>query len=802
MSASSPDFAKHLAPPTPLNRWDAGLLGVLAATAALLVWSWARQEGYQIADSVEYLERAQGIALGEKLVDSVAIRGFGFSGLLVPLFWISDLFGLREPVRIMQAAQLLQVLLTLALVAATARLCAKFVGREGGLAAGALVGFNPIVLRWGVEPVSGIAAALFITLAVSRAVGERRPTFSLPRRGAVSADPPPAPRMQDAWWTGALLGLAFLMAYQTTLVICGVLAVLVVRDLRRHARWIAAVLASLLGVVLVQCALDRWYYGAFGISVETYLIENFGSGIARLIHAGGVLPVVGKYFYAVSQWMYNGLFGVGANTHAYQQSVAEGQDAIKLLKPYDWYFTHITLCFVAPAAVLVGFGLLRGLLTAFRATAILWFVALAFAGAMSTKGSKDFRLWLPVLPLVAALGGIGFCALFTKTRALQVAGAVTLGATLVLAAFQYRATNTKKYGGYWRAISFVNEHAAATRPERKPAAQDAPPAKLRLSAAYHWSMFLRESHDVQLIKLPHQLDLWKSYDAETRAQDFALLATLDAFITHLPVLTQNPDLFEAINRDFAVAAAYYDRVVYDSLGPIYVLLRRTPERPGLCFFEREEGRTLEDLARESGHGPLLEFEHAQGDVDEKLALVEARYTPLAGDGHGWISYVWHGGPLAPPDWTILDRLTAPDHENSWQNNHQPGYGMVATSTWAAGTTLREGYLVVAEANPFFPDVVYHRLGGAYRRGNLLPLTLWIDVVHLDEAGKVASRMDALDPLTAERVADVAPTPDLASPCGATTLPDGMTRAKSLFVPLHPAARRADDGAPVPLTEPR
>ena len=775
---------------TGLKRWDLGLWSLLAATAALLAWSWARQEGYQLADSVEYLERAQGIAYGHALIDSVAIRSFGFSGLLVPLFWINDALGIENPVRIMQAAQLLQVCLTLALVVATARLCAHFAGRTAGLAAGALLGFNPITLRWGVEPVSGIAAALFLTLAISSAVKNRPVLLAWPWTRSTNAPSAVLVRapLCDAWITGAWLGLAFLMAYQTILVIAFVLLVLVLRDLRRDPRWILAVLAALLCVVLLQCALDRWYYGSFGISVQRYFIENFGSNVARLFAKCGELPLVGQQFHAISRWIYNGLFKPGENTISYQEQVVAGQKLISEKLPQTWYLTQIGRCLVPPAVILVVLGSLRCLFQAWRGTAILWFVVLASVLAMSVKGSKDFRLWLPLLPLLSTLGGIAFCTLFLRSGVLKLAGLVTLAVIAVLAALEYRTTNTRKYGGYWRAIAFVNERAASVRAERKPAdGQTDPPAKLRLSAAYHWSMFLRESRDVQLIKLPHHLDGWKSYDTAARAEDLATLATLDAFITHLPVLTQNPDLFEVLNRDFAVTAAYYDRVVYDSLGPIYVLQRCPPEQAGLRFFQREEGLTLEELTRRAGHPPLLEFEHAQAASKERLALVEARYTPLAGDGLGWISYVWHGGPLPAPDWTILDRLTAPDHENSWQNNHQPAYGMQKTSTWGAETTLREGYLVVAEANPWDVDVVYHRLGGSYRRGDLIPVTLWIDVVHLNEAQQVALRMDALDPITHERVVDSAPTPDRSTPSDdaggrddarTLLLPDGAPRRKA------------------------
>ncbi len=787
---------------------DPALWGLIAICAALLSWSWFRQSGYQIADSVEYLERAQGIAYGNALIDSEAIRSFGFSGLLVPLFWIYDGLGLQEPVRIMQAAQLLQVLLTLALVFATARLGARFVGRAGGLAAGALLGFNPIVLRWGVEPVSGIAAALFLTLAVSRALSTRSSALSSAAQDAAPAHHVPQ-TARDGWIVGTWLGLAFLMAYQATPVVGAVWLAILVRDGRRCIRFPLSVLGGLTLIMLLQCALDSWYYGAFGISVSTYLIENFGSNAARLLHACGKLPLVGPYFYDAAEWLYNLAFEPSATTHVYQDQVVAGDQAIHQGQPKAWYFSNLGRCLVLPSAILVGLGLVRCLGGAFRKTSVLWFVVLTNVLVMSMKGSKDFRLWLPFLPLISVLGGIGFSAIFLRGRLLRFAGLATIAATAVLAAAEYLHTNTRKFGGFWRAIELVNERAGARRAASSlkgtnaPDSPAEPPAKLRLSAAYHWSMFLRESRDVQLIKLPHHLDAWAQYDAAWRAEDFETIATLDAFITHLPVLTQNTDLFEVINRDFAVVGAFYDRVVYETLGPIYVLERRATHGGGLRFFEREEGLSRADLSARLTHGPLLEFERDQDEGLQNLALMDARYTPLAGDGHGWITYTWHGGPLAAPDWRFFDRLTAPDFENSWQNNHRPAYGMAPTSAWVANTTLRESYLVVAEKDPFQPDTVYHPMGGSYRRGDLLPVTLWMDVVRFDDQrGERSDRLPAIDPITRQLVTEVAPTQNRFTPSGATTIKDGMTRAASLFLPVHPAARLPDDGQPVALAERR
>ena len=65
------------------------LLLVLLGTAALQFFAWSRLEGYQLADSVEYMDRAWAVARGEAL-DPSTIRSFAFSALLLPIFAVAE----------------------------------------------------------------------------------------------------------------------------------------------------------------------------------------------------------------------------------------------------------------------------------------------------------------------------------------------------------------------------------------------------------------------------------------------------------------------------------------------------------------------------------------------------------------------------------------------------------------------------------------------------------------------------------------------------------------------------------------
>ena len=59
---------------------------VLLLVLSLQLFSWSSLEGYQLADSVEYMERARNLAIGQEVRVEGAVRSFGFSLLLTPVF--------------------------------------------------------------------------------------------------------------------------------------------------------------------------------------------------------------------------------------------------------------------------------------------------------------------------------------------------------------------------------------------------------------------------------------------------------------------------------------------------------------------------------------------------------------------------------------------------------------------------------------------------------------------------------------------------------------------------------------------
>jgi 4-amino-4-deoxy-L-arabinose transferase-like glycosyltransferase len=782
----APAAGRH-ALPLARDRW---LLAVLAATAVCLAVSWLRERGYQIADSVEYMERARAIARGEALIDNQAIRSFGFSGLLLPFFLLAELFGIQNGVVVLVACQLLQIALSVALVWASAEIGFRLAGRAAGLAAALVVGFSPILLRWGIEPVSGVAAALFVALGVRELLGDERT-----RKTGLRA--------------GLWLGAGILMAYQT-IPLVGVIALFIVaRDLRRARAHAAGVMLGIGACVLLQCLLDLLYYGSFGVSVSTYLYQNFGVQFARLVVE--VAQLTGsKKIYDLSSWIYNYAVDLQKKDIAihYQEEVKQSLSVVRASTSKLWYLVNISKGVPYAAAALFAIGALRA---AFTRSWKPWFVLIVFAinlAAYSIKASKDFRLWLPLLPLIGPLAGLGFAALAGLVR--ESAGRAALSPLRILAALGLLlaacyagvradlATNTRRYGAFWDAIALVNRET--TDEARRVAAAGQVPGRPLISCAWHWSVFLRQGSDVELIKLPHHLDYWDRYSEAERAEDLAAIASLEYFITHLPVLTEHPDLFAAVNRDFAVHAVFYDRLPYEGLGPIYVLEKRTGAPGEATFFDRVDGAELEPwaLAHDIDPDRALRFAASEGGR-VALELVDATYRRIDGDGHGWITYTWYGGPFPGQDWTFVDRLTSAEDSNAWQNNHAPAYGLQRTASWGEGTILREGYLVVAEVDPFRALGPTLRFGGEHRRGDLIPATLWMDVAQLDAEGRVLARLESCD-------AAGRPLRDTALPGrpplwrGACISADGMTRATSFLMPVHERARFPDNGVAVPLQE--
>ena len=766
---------------------DPWVRGVLALTLLLQAASWWLLEGYLLADSVEYMERAYFFVRSEPMIDSRQIRSFGFSGLLVPFFWVADLLGMQDFKPVVALVRLFQMGIGLTLVLACVRLGARIGGRVTGIAGGLLVGINPVFLQFSVSPLADVAAAVCVALGLERLLA---PTD---RRGGLGA--------------GLWFGAALLMAYKT-IPIAGVVVLLVaLRDRRRGLASLGGFGLGYAGALLLQISLDRLVYGGWGASLSAYFGENAVSVVVRLLLRVGLR----EWGEALAQ-AYWGVSPAAMAGHALRQ-----------LQPPDWFWTHRGELLVWPLLPVAALGLVRCLRQASWATSLIGITLAVNVYFLSQKGAKEFRLWLPLLPLMGPLLGWGLAWLagpVARRSWRSALVAVLLIAATVLGAQTLRARNTRKFGGFWRAMEYVCERAA----QQHRSAPGRPP--VRVASSYNWAVFMRESADVELQKLPHQLDGWNRLEEDQQYEVFDRLREQDWLIVHIPTLT-NPGhktLTDRVNGWFQVEAVFWDPQVYEDIGPILVMRRRTvDDLPQHTLFDVLEDADPDEIRGAMGFGEpvrLIRSEFRKEPcfpVREELWFLGFTYEVLPGDGHGWITFYYYAVTGFEADYEFVHRLSSYDRRR-WEQRHLPAWGVHRTVTWKPGWIVRESLPVVAVQDPDDWREPFRPIGWAYRRGDHIPVDLWLDVasfylacVHCDEellpghecagvargpeegaiqvSGRLKrARFDEDRPLRRGLQPDVLEAGD-----DWRWSEEGLVRVGGFFLPVHPWARVPDDG---------
>jgi hypothetical protein len=729
---------------------DFAVLALLALVLGLQLLEWSQLEGYQLADSVEYMERAQALVRGQEVIDSTAIRSFGFVSVLAPIFWLADLLGVEDFKPVVGIVRLLQMGLGLALVHATARLAARLAGRRAGLVAGLAVGVNPYFLLYSVSPVSGIAAGLCVALALDSLLREEGP-----RRALVG---------------GLWLGAALLMAYKTMLIALAILGLMVLVGRRREwRRWGAAWAGYLIGIV-GAIGLDRLCYGEWGKSLDLYARMNFGPLGTRFAARFG--------FMDLARWFWE--YADGERNQYYAAPDSTPKELLHEPNPL-YHLTHLHEMVVWPLLVLLVLGVLWTLARGTRAQRILLAVFAGCAALVSLKSSNDFRLLLPLLACIGVLCGLGWEVLASRAALPSRGLRVALGAGLVLAGSalgqaRLAELNSARFGGYWRAMRVVDA-LAEQREER-----DRP---LVVACAWHWAVYLRESSGVELRKLPHQLDRWRSYDDAQRGRDLAALRELDVLIAHLAVLLEHPSLFRAVNEEFEVETMLYDREAYQDVGPILVLRRRTGGADARAFLSRTVGEApLDYLAARQLHTGRRFLPGVPEEDEAPLTLLGWSYEPLPWSEHGWLSLHWYcDRSERATGFVARSRLTSEREPLPWEEEHALGRGLLPSSEWEAGEVISEGWPVVAAVAPFDWSQPWRPLAGEALPGSPVEATLWLRLVPRLATGE---RQPPLVPVTND--GGVRVTRDKLDSTGRG--PDGLRVTAEGFVELGTVELRA------------
>lgn len=717
---------------------DPAVRCLLLLVLAVQLWAWHGTEGYQLADSVEFMERARNFVRGHEMVDSTAIRPFGFSTLLVPFFYLTErVGGVAAGRELVWAITILQMALGLGVVYSTVRVGSLLAGRRGGLIAGVIAGTCPVFLQYSTQPVSGLAAGLFAGFAVEAAI--RREDF----RGGLKC--------------GLLFAGAFLMAYQS-LLIAGVVALLVL--VRGRWRGKSAFLGILLGLgvgILLQAGTDWLVYGRFGASLVNHFIQNAGGTLASFLVRIGLTSIAKPIYQLVleMQGQDPGVIDLSGPPRA-------------LMSPW-YYVQNLPVMLAWPAIVGFVLGLVRCVARPNWRAGILAATLLLNVLVMSNKGWKDFRLWLPLLPVVGAVCAYGWDWLVpSRARARSLLDAAFAAAVFVLGILALAPQGSKRFATYWRAMDWVNERAEVLH---------AGSEGVRVASAYNWAVYLRDRRPVDLVKLPWQLHLWSRQSPEQKQEDLDAFAELDIFFCHLPVLTTpgHEDLLAFVAERFHMVAAVHDQTIdLEGLGPILILERRKG-RPG--------ERILYDVAPEAAPMPRASrwppahfVGTGAGGETERLVLLDWRYDVLPPQGLGWLTCRWTTPTGISRNYLLLERLTAPDEQGAWQNDHRPAWNTRRTDTLKAGETITEGCLVVPATDAYVAGGPYRPIGGSYRHGDSIPATLWVGVMDFDPEA-----LERREIVVRARL----------SPAGQGSFqftPDGLARVGTFFLPIPPAAR--------------
>lgn len=753
---------------------DPAVSAVLLLTFALLCFSWSRLAGYQLADSVEYMDRARSLVEGDVQDPAGSSRSFAFSALLTPFFAVANLLQLQDRGPVVIVVRLLQMLLGVGLVLTCMKIAARIHGRRACVAAGLIAAANPIFLQYAVSPIAGVAAALFVALGIDsliRQEGERRSFIG-----------------------GLWLGGAILMAYQTIVISLPLLALVALRDRARAPR---RVLASAAGIALglaAQIALDRITWGSWGMSLEIYLIQNVGGVAVRVLHELGLDSLARPIYERMGEI----LSLPGGETG--------GAQDVKQLQSPTWYLTNLRLMLSWPALALGALGLWRSWRRPSWGATILVVLFALNVGVMSFKGSKSFRLWLPLLPMIAPLCGAGWVVLRGASpgrlgpRALAAWAVVALAVGLGVQRLE--GLNSRRFGSYWAAMDFVVRHS-----KPMPAQEGEGQRRPIVTSAYHWAVAFREGGDVKLFKLPHHLDQWNHLDEQQRTECVDHLGSIDWLLCHRGILEQEQTLFDAIRTRFGVADYFWDSETDPELGPVLVLV--TPDAYPDAHELVEVDRSAPDP---TGYRRSLQLDRSLplpmdflgrsmpgGPYDRRLTLLGWEYETLPESGYGWITYHWTTPTGLDNDYTIVDRVSSPESRHAWQNNHGGGWGFFPTNRWEPGWIVRESYPLLAGSKPFSEEFV--PLGGPYRRGDRIPVTLWMTVAVYGEGQSFAARLrpaesDAPEPIDMSD-AELLPANCQRSAEGFVQSPDDLVRVGRFTIPVHESYRWPDDGRPDP-----
>ena len=715
MDPTSDDAGGASPPDRSALRWTT----LIVATVALGVWSRLRVVGTPEADAVEYLERAQGLVRGQPLIDAQAIRSIGVSLLHAPYLLAADLLGVHHGPWILALSSLVHLAVTCLLVVGTVRFTRRLAGGDGtaaGWFAGALCLASPSLLQYAAIPMADVAAGAAVAFGLVPAL----------------LDPPTG---RSARRAGLLLGLAVLASFKAIPLLAlglgaGTVLALIRGGFARAAAWLGHALVPVTALALLQALSDWLTYGSFGAGIWSYLKFNLGQRLAFFLYSSGLEDAARAVYEFIGGWKTEDLTATQAEIDAL------GRDD-EVLDGLAWFMPLA----LAPIA---GLGLAAGGLRAWTGRAsgrarlaaiatLLAPVAIAavYADATLVKGSRAMRIWLPILPIAAAFGGMGLAAVAGRSvgplarpraglAALAAAAAIATGVTTLTA---WRPWNNAAFA---RAARWVGELES---PEGR--------APLRVACSYHWSFIFRTPGDWELVKLPHQLDGLGAVDEAGKSETWEALRELDAIALHWQLVRAETPwaarLVDLVEEEFELVAAFWDRDVGMGFGPV-MLFARPDLAPGV-------DRTLwrETAGASPGAPDGARFERWIGESHEVVELTGARVERLPGDGLHWLELdIERHGPIIA-DYLLHIDVTALDGSGGFAELRRLGWGKRRLPDLPEKARATEGLLLAPAAGPLPGARIRAEppaVAGAY--------AIWFDLATVDGPSRTG-RLEPMDP---------------------------------------------------------
>ena len=743
-------------------------IGLLALTVAFTLFSYARTQGTIFADAVEYIERAFAFVRDERLVDAKQLRSAGITLLHVPALLISKYlgqwFGLDDTRWVLTYAAMVHVLITILFVVATVyfgRALATFVGRSEsearnvGWFAGLVALGSPTLLQFSAIPMADIGAAAALAYGINAAfLGANTPLS-----GAKA---------------GLGFGLAVLAAFKTipVVIVCAavtfVVRVLLPGDLAANGaptpfgrrfwstmRFAAAATLVLAALMMVQCAFDKAAYGTFGIGLRNYVLANAGPGLGAMFYKMGMIELGRTVYHA----------GINSIDITTLEQVSPEVSDIHQRSPATWYFENFgdfaplwTIpifafgTFVAwLSALMAKAPTLRGRCARAISASAPWAAAGVLIVVTTVKGTKEMRIWLPLLPAFAAYSALGLStfagratAFGARFRSALVAGvliALPIHGVVTLTNFTSTAMASLAHAVKW-LNTYEPLKAMSERGERPV-----------IGASYHWSALFRNAPHLELIKLTNQPDGSFSHlpSANERERTLQEIRGLDAFIVHssllridgfngAPELAWTREIVEALSETFHVGAAFWDRESDERhFGPILVLVRDEHEGSS-----RRMLTSVGSANERNDATPILRMERPLAGIFEQVELENAQAWWLPGDDLLWVELeLDQMGPEVIADYLLHLRMTGPTGDRGAGTIRRPSWNKKRAPELRTGARWREGFVLAPYQGSVNPDDPTPPLPADS------PVRLWFDLATVDRNQKgelfPTGRLEPLDP---------------------------------------------------------